>query len=48
MIMGSTDQSYVSSIQLPDTNIVFRNLKKAKRFAIDIGKFFHLTCLLLE
>ena len=31
--------TYASSIQLPDTNVVFRNIRNAKRFAIDIGKF---------
>lgn len=31
-------QKYAGSIQLPDTDVVFRNIKNAKRFAIDIGK----------
>ena len=31
-------KSYAGSIQLPDTNVVFRNIKNAKRFAIDIGE----------
>lgn len=31
------DRKYASSIQLPDTDVVFRNIKNAKRFAIDIG-----------
>ncbi|XP_076052846.1 4'-phosphopantetheine phosphatase isoform X2 [Oratosquilla oratoria] len=30
-------QKYAGSIQLPDTEIVFRNIRNAKRFAIDIG-----------
>lgn len=30
-------QKYAGSIQLPDTDVVFRNIKNAKRFAIDIG-----------
>ena len=32
------NQKYADSIQLPDTELVFRNIKNAKRFAIDIGK----------
>uniref|UniRef100_A0A6A7G058 4'-phosphopantetheine phosphatase n=2 Tax=Hirondellea gigas TaxID=1518452 RepID=A0A6A7G058_9CRUS len=32
-----SSRSYAGSIQLPDTNIIFRNIKSAKRFAIDIG-----------
>lgn len=31
-------QKYADSIQLPDTELVFRNIRNAKRFAIDIGK----------
>lgn len=31
-----------NSIKLPDTLEVFRNLKNAKQFAIDIGKFLLL------
>lgn len=34
----SKSQTYAGSIQLPDTNVVFRNIKNAKRIAIDIGK----------
>ncbi|XP_071551021.1 4'-phosphopantetheine phosphatase isoform X2 [Panulirus ornatus] len=30
-------QKYAGSIQLPDTDVVFRNIRNAKRFAIDIG-----------
>ncbi|XP_042242173.1 4'-phosphopantetheine phosphatase-like isoform X3 [Homarus americanus] len=30
-------QKYAGSILLPDTDVVFRNIKNAKRFAIDIG-----------
>ncbi|KAL7637380.1 UNVERIFIED_CONTAM: hypothetical protein RMT77_012108 [Armadillidium vulgare] len=33
----SSEQPYISSIQLPNNGEVFRNLKRAKRFAIDIG-----------
>lgn len=32
-------KKYAGSIQLPDTDFVFRNIKNAKRFAIDIGKY---------
>ncbi|XP_050719238.1 4'-phosphopantetheine phosphatase-like isoform X2 [Eriocheir sinensis] len=30
-------QKYADSIRLPDTDLVFRNIRNAKRFAIDIG-----------
>ncbi|XP_068218382.1 4'-phosphopantetheine phosphatase [Palaemon carinicauda] len=30
-------QKYAASILLPDTDVVFRNIRNAKRFAIDIG-----------
>ncbi|KAK4312227.1 hypothetical protein Pmani_016307 [Petrolisthes manimaculis] len=30
-------KNYAASIQLPDTDLVFRNIRNAKRFAIDIG-----------
>ena len=33
-----TDSSYAKSIELP-TDQIFRNLKNAKRFAIDIGLY---------
>jgi hypothetical protein len=35
------DKTYSKSIELPETE-VFRNLKNAKRFAMDIGMFFIL------
>ncbi len=36
-----TDSSYAKSIELP-TDQIFRNLKNAKRFAIDIG-LYHIS-----
>jgi type II pantothenate kinase len=36
------DKTYSKSIELPETE-VFRNLKNAKRFAMDIG-----TCFILK
>ena len=32
------------SIKLPETIEAFRNLKNAKRFAVDIGKLFNVWC----
>ena len=34
-----TEKSYATSIKLPSEN-VFRNLKSARRFAIDIGLYY--------
>lgn len=44
LAMPSTigDKTYSKSIELPETE-VFRNLKNAKRFAMDIG-----TCFILK
>lgn len=36
-------QKYADSIRLPDTDLVFRNIRNAKRFAIDIGKLCDIT-----
>lgn len=36
------------SIKLPETIEAFRNLKNAKRFAVDIGKLFNIGSKLLQ
>lgn len=40
-------RNYAKSIDLPKEQM-FRNLKNAKRFAIDIGKFMYIFVFLLK